>query len=43
MRIDAMNNTMKKAGQHADDYVNQISNQPKSGVLKYNTATKRFE
>jgi len=43
MRIDAMNNTMKKAGQHADDYVNQISNQSKSGVLKYNTATKRFE
>jgi hypothetical protein len=43
MRIDAMNNTMKKAGQHADDYVNQISNQPKSGVLKYNTATKRLE
>lgn len=25
MRIDAMNNTMKKAGQNADDYVNQIS------------------
>jgi hypothetical protein len=24
MRIDAMNNTMKKAGQHANDYVNQI-------------------
>ena len=28
MRIDAMNNTMKKAGQHADEYINQIITGP---------------
>jgi len=34
MRIDAMNNTMKKAGQNADDYVNQISSgQARSPLL----------
>lgn len=34
MRIDAMNNTMKKAGQNADDYVNQISSgQTRSPLL----------
>jgi hypothetical protein len=34
MRIDAMNNTMKKAGQNADDYMNQISSgQARSPLL----------
>jgi len=35
MRIDAMNNTMKKAGQNADDYVNQISSGQARSPLLY--------